>query len=213
MSNLSLSWGWRWLVVQTKRRLIRPMLRGQHPPEYTARGTGVGLFLSLTPTVGFQIPMVLGIWMLTKRWIHRWDFNPAVACAWTLISNVVTLPPLYYLFTVTGRMIMGRWEKLRGFETFSQRLEKTTETGQQGLDALWAQLVGLMETFGWPMLVGSLPWAIVGGGVGYWLTLRFLERHRSRMDNKRVQLAIGNLIAPSKPDPGLPTVPTSNANS
>ncbi len=184
MGSFSKWWGWRWLAVQARYRLIRPMIRSRHPSEYTARGTAVGLFVALTPTVGVQIPMVLGVWVLTKRWIRAWDFNPAVACAWTLISNVVTVPPLYYLFTVTGRIFLGRWEKLRGFETFSQKLEGTAQTGPQGLATLWTQLVGLMETFGWPMLVGSIPWAVAGAGVGYHLTRRFLRQRQDRNNRK-----------------------------
>ena len=181
----TIQWMWRWTVLQTRKRLIQPMFLGRHSPEYIARGTGVGLLIAMTPTVGIQIAMVLGVWALTRRWAVRWDFNPAVACAWTFISNVATVPPIYYVFVLTGWLMMGHWENFKGFDAFSRSLEGTGGAGQEGMEAFWAQMVALMDTFGWPMLVGCLPWAVVSGWLGYVLTLRFLRRRQARRQAER----------------------------
>ncbi len=183
MKVITTTWTWRWLVLQARRRLIRPILLGRHTPEYTARGTAVGLFVSLTPSVGFQIPLVLALWIVIKAGFRRWDFNPVVASAWTLLSNVATLPPLYYLFFITGRLMMGRDAQPPGFDLFRERLESATHNGQDWLEVLWLQVLGLAETFGWPMLIGSLPWAIAGAWLGYHATMRFLRRRNATLSH------------------------------
>ena len=42
---------WRRLQSVIRRRLIIPLFRSPHPPEYTARGVLIGLFVALTPTI------------------------------------------------------------------------------------------------------------------------------------------------------------------
>ena len=31
---------------------------------------------------------------------------------------MATAPPLYYLYIVTGRMMLGRWEDMQGYDVF-----------------------------------------------------------------------------------------------
>ena len=39
-------------------KLVAPLTRGQHAPEYVARGAVVGFFIAFTPTFGVQMPAV-----------------------------------------------------------------------------------------------------------------------------------------------------------
>lgn len=48
------------------RRLIAPLVRGKHPPEYTARGTAVGLLIAFTPTLGVQMELVFLLWVIIR---------------------------------------------------------------------------------------------------------------------------------------------------
>ncbi len=154
------------------------MLIGGHSPGYVARGTAVGIFLTFTPSVGFQVPLLMGVWTLTRLLAPRQDFHFAVAFGWTLLSNWFTLPPLYYLFWITGRVLLGQWGQPAGFDSFSNRLEAALNPEQ----GLWDSLTGLADHLAgdllWPLLLGCLPWAVAGSLAGHWLTLRFLERRR-----------------------------------
>ena len=47
-------------------RLVVPLLRARHDPEYTARGVFIGVAFGLTPTVGIQIPMVMVAWAAVR---------------------------------------------------------------------------------------------------------------------------------------------------
>lgn len=163
----------RWFRREFLRRLLHP----KHAPEYAARASAVGLFVALTPTVGFQVPLVTLIWTITRKF---WRFSLPIAIAWTLISNVATVPPLYYLFVVTGRVTLGRWDELRGFDMFQMRLEQTIPDDATIWTALWLGVADLAEVFGYPMLVGCLPWACLGAVTGYFGVLGFIERRRRR---------------------------------
>ena len=61
---------WRKLRTLIVRRLIIPLFRSPHPPEYTARGVFVGVLIALTPTVGVQMMIIPVIWLPLRamRW-------------------------------------------------------------------------------------------------------------------------------------------------
>lgn len=157
-------------------KLIAPMRRSRHPPEYTARGVFFGLLIALTPTVGIQMGVVLGLWVLVHRLTPRWDFNLVVALAWTWVTNVFTAPPLYYIYIVTGRMMLGRWEDMQGYSVFARRLAATMPDDAGWLEQAWRFVVNLFDIFGVPMFVGCVPWMVLGAWAGYVWSLGLLRR-------------------------------------
>ncbi len=173
-----------------RTRLIHPLLHPRHAPEYTARGVMFGLMVALTPTVGVQMPVVFLIWLGVKRFRPEWDFNLVVAIAWTWITNVATAPPLYYLYIVSGRTLMGRWDKVRDYDTFASRLMETLEEDAGWFDTVWVYAVNLVNKFGLALFVGCVPWVILGSWLGYRWSLGFvvsLRRARERRRTRRAQ--------------------------
>lgn len=66
--------------------------------EAAARGVSVGLFVGLTPTVGFQtLFMIIGCVVL------RGNFMAAFAVSW--LSNPITIAPLYWGFHELGELL------------------------------------------------------------------------------------------------------------
>lgn len=161
-------------------RLIAPVLRARHPPEYTARGVLVGLLVALTPTVGVQMAIVALIWGALRALRPRWDFNVVAAMAWTWVTNVFTLGPVYYVFLVTGRLMLGADDPFSGYHAFSDRLAEALATHSGMLESLWAYTLALFRIWGLPMFVGSIPWALLGGWLGYRWTLRLIVQFRER---------------------------------
>ena len=170
---------WQKFMRLIRYRLIVPILRTRHAPEYTARGVFVGIAFGLTPTVGIQIGIVIVLWSIVRSMLPRWNFNLIVALAWVWLSNVFTMVPLYFGFLVTGRMMMGHSESLPSYDTFAKELTSTFEVEADGLSGFWQQTVNLFDLFGTPMLVGCIPWALIGGWVGYIWTAKYLRRRRS----------------------------------
>ena len=143
----------------------------------------VGLAFAFTPMVGAQMPIVAAIWFIVHRFFPRWDFNLLPALAWTWVTNVFSAPIAYYLFLVTGRAMLGRFDN-EGFDSFQSSVAATNE--EVGwLESLWVGTVNLFDQFGVPMFVGCIPWAILMGWAGYWFSLKLIIRTRRRRDARR----------------------------
>jgi hypothetical protein len=97
-------------------RLIVPLLRSPHPPEYKARGVAVGLAWAMTPLVGIQMWLVFMTWVASRKFF-KWDFSLPLAIAWTWLTNVFTMIPIYYIFYVTGQIIRWQVDSISGYTT------------------------------------------------------------------------------------------------
>lgn len=184
--------GWlRRLQRLLRYRLVLPMLRTRHGPRYTARGVAVGMLVALTPTVGVQMPIVLALWLLVRSLYPRWDFNPLVGAAWTWVTNVLTVPPVYYVFYLTGRAMLGHYQSDFGYARFVADLHASL-TGDVGwFEALWVYTSELFRRFGLPMFVGSVPWALAGAWISYAWSLRFMERRQRQREARRSRAQAG----------------------
>jgi uncharacterized protein (DUF2062 family) len=168
-------------------RLIVPLKRSQHPPEYSARGILVGIVWGLTPTVGVQMAAVFATWTLGRR-LFGWNFNLIMALAWTWISNPLTTVPIYYLFYVTGQIMFGGWSDLAGYDVFATLFSQAFVPGTGMLDTVLqtarATVSIAVKDFGLTLLVGSLPYATIGGALGFWWGLRFVLRYRKARETR-----------------------------
>ena len=167
-------------------RLIMPVLRAKHPPEYTARSVFIGLLVAMTPTVGIQMPIVLLVWFAIRYTKRQWDFNVIIAMAWTWVTNVFTLGPIYYLFLVSGRMMLGEPGDLSGYSEFIGMLKQTLSADTGFFESLWTYTVDLFRIWGAPMFLGSVPWAIASAFIGYRWSLKLVQRVRVRRMRKRL---------------------------
>lgn len=173
-------------------RFLVPLKRAPHPPEWAARGTLIGMIWGLTPTVGIQVVGVFATWIAARR-LFKWDFSLLIGTAWTGITNVLTAIPIYYTFFVTGQMMLGRWSGLPGYRDFRLQWHEaaTPDLDLIGQIEAWAKLI--VADWGLTMLIGSLPYTIVFGILGYILTYRFVVRYRKaraeRMARRRMRLS------------------------
>lgn len=160
-------------------RLMVPLKRAQHPPEYTARAVMVGVFWAFTPLIGIQMWLV-GLTWLGCRYHHRFDFNLIIALAWTWVTNVATMLPTYYVFYLTGHVIMGNIGHHAGYGAFSDAWQSALEA-----DGMFGPLLAYAETIateqGLAIAIGWIPWALVLSWLGYRWTYRFVvRRHEAR---------------------------------
>jgi uncharacterized protein len=168
---------WHRLERAVRFRLIVPIQRSRHSPEHTARGVMVGLICACLPSPVGQMVIALAVWVVARR-LFKWDFSLIQGVGWTWATNVVTSPPIYYGFFVTGQLMLGHWDDVGGYESFVQTLA-TALSGESGfLETL--QSVGRVVVLEWglAMWVGALPWAALLGWLGYRLALRFVIAYR-----------------------------------
>jgi uncharacterized protein (DUF2062 family) len=178
---------WQRFKRACRFRLVVPLKRSVHSPQHVARGVGVGIAWALTPTVGIQMVFCFATWVVTRR-LFNWDFSLIISLAWTWLTNVLTLVPSYYLFFVTGQMMLGRFDDLSGYNEFASIWGKSeVDANAMGYwEGLWAYAVILFEGWGLPMVIGCLPWSALGGWAGYVWSLRFIERHREAKHRRAV---------------------------
>lgn len=135
-----------------------PILRRNASPEFSARSVAVGLLIGMTPTLGAHLLLVFALWSVARKFVPQWKFSMLVAIAWTCVMNPLTAAPLYYLFLVTGRVMLSGGEALQAYGTISQ--------------------------YGIPMLVGCIPWAILASFAGYRWSLWFSTARRRGRENR-----------------------------
>ena len=161
------------------RQLVLPIISSVDPVHQVAIGVAIGMFLGLTPTVGVQMYAAAILWAIS-RYLFRYRFNLPVSMAMVWISNPITFVPMYYVFLATGNALFSWWGipfTELSFVVFEQRF---AEISQQ--EGAWNVFVEgtrfLVIELGYPMMIGSLLYAIPGSIVSYFLTVRYLTRFR-----------------------------------
>jgi uncharacterized protein len=177
----------RGLIEKLRRalryRLVIPVFRSRHPPEYTARGVANGVFWGLTPSVGVQTIEIVGTW-LVGRSLFRKDSSLLQALIWVWVNNPITMIPMYYAFYLTGLWLMGKSGSVEGYDSFVALWDANI------VDS-WAERVsGIARSIGAPMMIGSLPYAAVGSALSYHWAARVVRRRQERV---RRRLAIDSV--------------------
>lgn len=162
-------------------RLMIPLLRSKMKPTYKARGVAVGLAWAMTPLVGIQMGLVFLTWGIAKK--LKWSFSMPLALAWTWVSNVVTLVPIYYLFYVCGQIMRGKWHNISGYDSLSRLIKQVFISDAAFLDQFKEFLRLFVQDWGISLFVGCIPFVIGGYILGYKLTMRF-ENLRLKRKNR-----------------------------
>lgn len=180
----------RSLWESTKRvcrhKLIIPLLRSPHPPYFKARGVAIGMMWAMTPLVGIQMWLVFMTWLFLKK-VCKWDFSLPLAIAYTWVTNVFTLVPVYYGFYVTGQIMMGHFDSISGYDQLKGILAQTF-LSDLGFVEQWTLFFKLLlQDWGVAMAVGCLPWALVWGVGSYYMTLKFFEMRQKKKELKKAK--------------------------
>lgn len=170
-SNSSSSQSKRALFVRrlkiVLRRWLRRILFQKDTPESIAAGTALGMFIALTPTVGFQ--MIIAVTLATLARVNK--VAAALLC-W--VTNPLTIPPIYYgcyrlgLLMMPGRSPPDVWDKFTALRDAEKLGEFFVALPTLGLDILV------------PMFVGSLILGLIFGFLTYPVTLRAVKGYRAR---------------------------------
>lgn len=164
-------------------RLHIPMVRNKQPAHIVARGVMVGMIWAMTPFFGIHMALVLGTWLVTRR-LFNWDFSLVNGLAWTWTTNVFTILPAFYLFYLTGQLLMGNISDPLGYENFKSIFQMAEQKAADDPGSAGFHLENLWHAFGMPLFIGSALWAAISGWVAYHLSLAFLTRYRQHREKK-----------------------------
>jgi uncharacterized protein (DUF2062 family) len=184
--------GW----VERLNRMIRyglfvPIKRSRHSPHFIAGGVLVGMVWAMTPLIGLQMTAVFVTWLFTRK-VFNWDFSLVNGLAWTWTTNVFTALPAFYIFYITGQVMMGRFDDISGYGNFRTAFEFANGTGTGLWDMVSGWFAGVAVGLGLPMAIGCLPWAILSGWLAYRMSLRFVVRYRA-LREERMKLRAAQL--------------------
>lgn len=182
----------------SRLKLLIPLKRSPHSAEYSARGVAVGMFWALTPLVGIQMYLCLMTWLLAKQ-TKSLQFSLVIACAWTWVTNIFTMLPIYYVFYITGQIMVGNWNNISGYETFIVSFEFAFSDDVGFWDSMLELLSLLAREVGVAMGVGCLPYAIIGGWLSYVLSLKYIQQRRARRVRRQIRKAAKSQDAPANP--------------
>jgi uncharacterized protein (DUF2062 family) len=98
-----------------------------------------------------------------------------------------TALPIYYLLYVTGQLMLGNRGDPSGYEDFITLMSSLTAGDHTLLLEIGIMAKVLLEDWGLAMCVGSVPWAALVGGTGYYASLKFLRAYRREKAARRAR--------------------------
>ena len=158
------------------QRIIDPILKSQSSIEDISWGVAIGLFLGFTPTMGVQMYIATGLWIML-RFLIQFSFNLPIACAMVWISNPLTVIPMYYAFFATGSFLLHETNSSSSFAWFQSKI-KTIQENFEGIEFIIKILEFLIIDLGYPMVIGSLFYAIPVAFGSFFITKHLLIKRR-----------------------------------
>ena len=167
-----------------------------------ALGAAIGVFIAMTPTIGFQMLLIYFI-----ASIFRANRVAGVPMAW--ITNPATILPIYSFNLLVGIKVVGGSEAMR--EEFEQALQ-----GIMNKDLPWWDLVkhwwDVVMHVTLPLWVGSIVVGAVSGAVAYavmyYLITVYRRHHRNHLQlEAAAQRAADAAVAARRADTGAPDDP------
>ncbi len=85
---------------RVRRFVVHQILHADDPPHRLALGIAIGIFVTFTPTVGFQMALVVLL-----AWLLRANKVVGLPVVW--ISNPATIVPIFWPCYVVGQLLLG----------------------------------------------------------------------------------------------------------
>jgi hypothetical protein len=109
------------------------------------------------------------------------------------VTNIFTLIPTYYLFYVTGQVLLGRGHAIAGYDHFAHAWEAALEA-EGYIRSIVAYAKTVASEQGVPIAIGSIPYAFGMGWLGYRWSLKFViglrkARHERKLRRHRGKAA------------------------
>ncbi len=160
-------------ITQVKDFCVYKVLHADDPPHRLALGIAIGMFVTFTPLIGFQ--MVLSVFL---AWLLRANKLVGVPLVW--ISNPFTIIPIYYPCYVVGCRLLGtpvvsdEWDQLQ-----SSWQALLSDPATQWGDKVRFWWNSLMDFVG-PLWAGCMLVATITGIISYYLSLAAIRAYRLR---------------------------------
>jgi uncharacterized protein (DUF2062 family) len=161
-----------------REKFYKTLIHSPHPPEFIARGAAVGTFIAMTPTFGFQIALSIAVWYMGKI-TKKTSFSLPVAIAMTWITNYFTVLPYYFIAYLLGAKMGNFFFSIDAPVNYLQFKLIWLPAMSASFWEFFVELWRVFLKIGIPLLLGSLPFAIILSIIAYPFTLNIVKRERA----------------------------------
>ncbi len=151
---------------RARRFILHNMLHADDPPHRLALGVAIGMFVTFTPTIGFQMAIVVFL-----AWLMRANKIVGLPVVW--ISNPATLVPIYWFCYHVGRVIVQ--SESIDVEWWRGWAQPPVEWVSR-VDFYWDRFLDIA----WPLWVGGSVVGLVTAYPSYVLVYHMICRYRLR---------------------------------
>jgi len=156
----------RLIKRRVRRFVFHTVLHADDPPHRLAMGLAIGMFITFTPTVGFQMALVVFF-----AWLLRANKVVGVPLVW--ISNPATIAPIFYLCYRLGRFVLRRDAV---DDQWWAELSHPTGPWWSQVTFYWQRLSEIAA----PLCFGSLVVATIIGYVTYYISYYAIYGYRMK---------------------------------
>lgn len=157
---------YRRMIRRVRHFVLHSLLHADDPPHRLALGVAIGMFVTFTPTVGFQMAIVVFL-----AWLLRG--NKAVGLPIVWISNPATIVPIYYSCYKVGCEIL-RHEMVR--RQWWAELGHPPEGWWPAVSFYWSRLIEIAL----PLWLGGLVVGLAAAYPTYYLVRGLIRAYRLR---------------------------------
>ncbi|MGE0760057.1 MAG: DUF2062 domain-containing protein [Pirellulaceae bacterium] len=143
------------LQRRIRQIMIHHVLHADDPPHRLALGMAIGVFVTFTPTIGFQMMLVV-----LFAWLLRGNKVVGLPIVW--LTNPATIVPLYYPCYVVGRVLLNEPEV--GWQWWRE-LRTPPPGWWAGVEFYWSRMLDIAV----PLWLGSLVVATLLGLLTYYV--------------------------------------------
>jgi len=165
----------RQLFIRSIAKILRQRRKMNLMDGVIPRSICMGMVVGFSPTIGLQMVICVVLSFLVNRFWRPHTFNVVIALIGSLVVNPLTMVPTYTLYYVLGCEFITCSAAME-FESAGHIETVLLNFGEGSL----------------AILIGSLPFMVVGFPVGYWLGWlieRFLLRRAARKRERLVAMA------------------------
>jgi len=164
-------------ITRSLKKIYERFLRIRGRPREIALGFALGLFIGMTPSIGFQMAIAAFLAALFK-----WNKFSAAIGVW--ITNPLTAPFIYSINYLIGARLL---EIKRGYSLTSEiSIAGMSHLLHKAPEILWALILG--------GAILGLPLAVAGYYFSYSAITRYQERIKETIARRRERLAIKRKI-------------------
>lgn len=170
----------RYLIKKFRRWFVYRVLHVDDTPHRIALGVAVGIFVTWTPTIGFQMLLCILIAALLGA-------NKFVGLPFVWMSNPLTVVPIYWPSFLLGNWILQGQANPEGFKTAARVAMTFQAEGNLvmrligRIQAWWAATIDIFL----PLWLGSLLIATLLALCTYLIISRVVTAYRFRQSHRR----------------------------